>query len=69
MKTEQEYIKAETDKYMRTDQYKKEHDAQSIKETLTDKELREKMLKLFDDKQLKIIDDLAKQIFGDPKKK
>ena len=69
MKTEKEYIKSETEKYMRTTQYKKEHDAQSIKETLTDEKLRKKMLELFDDKQLKIIDKLAEEIFGKPSKK
>jgi len=69
MKTREEYIKNQTDKYMRTERYKEEHDAQSVKETLTDEKLKEKMLKLFSEKQLKIIDKLAEEIFGNPRKK
>jgi hypothetical protein len=62
MKTEKEYIKAETDKYMRTKQYKEEHDTQSAQE------VKERMKELFTEKQLKIIDKLAEDIFGSPEK-
>ena len=58
MKTKEKYIKTETDKYMRTEQYKKEHDTQSAQE------IKERMKELFTEKQLKIIDKLAEDIFG-----
>ena len=51
------------EKYMKTEQYKEEHDIQSAKE------IKERMLKLFTKKQLKMIDKLAEDIFGSPKKK
>ena len=49
-------------KYMRTKQYKEEHDTQSAQE------VKERMKELFTEKQLKIIDKLAEDIFGSPKK-
>jgi len=63
MKTREEYIKKEADKYMKTEQYKKEHDTQSAQE------IKERMKELFTEKQLKVIDKLAEEIFGSPKKK
>jgi len=62
MKTREEYIKNQTDKYMRTERYKEEHDIQSAQE------VKERMLELFTEKQLKIIDKLAEEIFGNPEK-
>ena len=60
MKTKEEYIKKEADKYMKTKQYKEEHDTQSAQE------VKERMKELFTEKQLKIIDKLAEDIFGSP---
>jgi len=61
MKTREEYIKKEADKYMKTEQYKKEHDAQSAEE------VKERMKELFTEKQLKMIDKLAEEVFGKPR--
>ena len=51
------------EEYMASKQYKEEHDIQSAKE------VKERMLKLFTEKQIKMIDKLAEEIFGSPKKK